>query len=421
MAYIDRINPDLAAGRFLFTEDGFVLKDPTAPQSDIPLKEKADKLISYLEKGGYEQDFITRMKRGYDLIISNNAPRNLENYNALVAPDRKEAGIIGHWLAYDFYDILPVGPRLFRSSYDDLNSHYRDIIDAAMKSALKSGLGRLTVSVEASNTANFFLYLQKKGIKDISNVEERTVLRYVSDNGSLPQTSYRIGLFLRRYAVMTGDDNILRILPFFPKERVMGKVFDAFTKSDRAKLEEFITASDCPLSKRDRAVVALLLYTGMRSTDIKNLNLSNIDWAKSSIKFTQGKTGVEVILPLRPFVGNCIWDYIHNERPKCDDTHCFISTMKYGNRHCGLNIGSVINAVYDRIGIRQDGERKGCHLLRHSFADEMMNQGSDITIVAKTLGHLHPNTTLGYLSANIEQLRSCALSIECFPVTHILY
>ena len=421
MAYIDRINPDLAAGRFLFTEDGFVLKDPTAPQSDIPLKKKAGKLISYLKKGGYEQDFITRMQRGYDQIISNNAPRNLENYNALVAPDRKEAGTIGHWLAYDFYDILPVGPRLFRSSYDDLNAHYRDIIDSAMKSALKSGLGRLTVSVEASNTANFFLYLQKKGIKDISMVEERTVLRYVSDNGSLPQTSYRIGLFLRRHAVMTGDDNIIRILPFFPKERVMGKVFDAFTKSDRAKLEEFITASDCPLSKRDRAVVALLLYTGMRSKDIKNLNLSNIDWAKSSIKFTQGKTGVEVILPLRPFVGNCIWDYIHNERPKCDDTRCFISTMKYGNRNCGLNVGSVINAVYGRIGIRQDGERKGCHLLRHSFADEMMNQGSDITIVAKTLGHLHPNTTLGYLSANIEQLRSCALSIECFPVTHILY
>ena len=44
MAYIDRINPDLAAGRVLFTEDGFVLKDPTALQSDIPLKEKADKL-----------------------------------------------------------------------------------------------------------------------------------------------------------------------------------------------------------------------------------------------------------------------------------------------------------------------------------------------------------------------------------------
>ena len=69
MAYIDRINPDMAAGRFLFTEDGFVLKDPNAPQSDIPLKAKADKLISYLEKGGYEQDFITRMKRGYGMII----------------------------------------------------------------------------------------------------------------------------------------------------------------------------------------------------------------------------------------------------------------------------------------------------------------------------------------------------------------
>lgn len=51
----------------------------------------------------------------------------------------------------------------------------------------------------------------------------------------------------------------------------------------------------------------------------------------------------------------------------------------------------------------------------------MMNSGSDITIVAKMLGHLHPNTTLGYLSSNIEQLRSCALSIEKYPVKHKLY
>ena len=51
----------------------------------------------------------------------------------------------------------------------------------------------------------------------------------------------------------------------------------------------------------------------------------------------------------------------------------------------------------------------------------MVNRGNDVTVVSKMLGHLSPSTTLGYLSSNVEQLRSCALSIEQYPVHSVYY
>ena len=77
--------------------------------------------------------------------------------------------------------------------------------------------------------------------------------------------------------------------------------------------------------------------------------------------------------------------------------------------------------MYDLTGIRQGRVRKGTHLLRHSLADELVNSGSDLAIVSKILGHKDPETTLGYLSANIEQLRECALDVSQYPITHKLY
>jgi site-specific recombinase XerD len=51
----------------------------------------------------------------------------------------------------------------------------------------------------------------------------------------------------------------------------------------------------------------------------------------------------------------------------------------------------------------------------------MINNGSDLSVVSTVLGHDSPQTTLQYLSSNIEKLRECALSIAEFPITHKLY
>ena len=420
--YTDKINPDHPEGRLLISRKGFQLKDPSLPISSIPLQEKALTLFKHLEDKHFEAESKARMRVAYEAICKAGAWRNVSRYNKVLQSLPEERKFLSWWLLYDFYDMLPDGRRVNgNAAYYRLLPYYQLLIDKCMSAGLKAGLRELTVSVEASMTAPFFEYLQDHGVFNLARLKEWQVRDYTRSGRCNPMALYRISLFMRRYAIRTSDDTVLSVLHYFPKEKLVRKIYAAFTHQDREKLEAFILSEECPLSKRDRAVIALMLYTGMRGSDVRNLKLKNIDWVKSTIKFRQGKTLGDVILPLRPVVGNLIYEYVMTERPQCNKEECFVSVQKHSGKYGSLSIPSIVNRAYDLCGIRQNGVRKGPHLLRHSMADEMVNEGSDVTMVTKTLGHLSPNTSLGYMSSNIEQLRACALSIEPYPVTHKLY
>lgn len=420
--YTDKINPDHPEGRLLILPTGFQLKDPSLPISGVPLHEKAPTLFKHLEDNHFEVESKARMRRAYDAICKSRAERSISRYNKLLKEMPGERKFLSWWLLYDWYDMLPDGRRInANATYYSLSSYYRDLIDKCMEAGLQAHVRELTVSVEASMTAPFLLHLQKNNVSRMGKLKEQMVRDFTRSGRCAPMALYRMSLFLRRYAVKSQDTEVLSILHFFPKEKLVRKIYEAFTHQDREKLEAFILSEECSLSKRDRAIVALLLYTGMRGQDVRNLKLKDIDWGKSTIKFRQGKTLGDVILPLRPVVGNLLYEYVMAERPQCDKEECFVSMQKHSGKYVGLSIPNIVNRAYDLCGIRQNGVRKGPHLLRHSLADEMVNAGNDVTMVSKTLGHLSPNTSLGYMSSNIEQLRACALSIEPYPVTHVLY
>lgn len=420
--YTDKINPDHPEGRLLISNRAFHLKDQSVPVSSVPLSDKAQSMFMHLKEKNFEVKTKDRMRKAYDVIIKSYESRSISYYSQLLKKNPAEQKYLSWWLLFDFYDMLPDGRRInSNSAYYRLSSYYRNIIDGGMKAGVENRLRNLTVSVEASMAAPFLEYLQDMGIDRLQGLTEKAVRDFTRSGRCKPMSLYRISLFLRRYAERNQDDEILSILHFFPKERLDRKIYEAFTHTDRQKLEGFILSDDCPLSIRDRAIVALLLYTGMRGCDVHDLKLSDIDWVKNTIKFRQGKTLGDVILPLRPVVGNLIYRYLAEERPKCAREECFVSLLRHSGEYTGPNISSVVNRAYDLCGIRQNGIRKGPHLLRHSLADEMVNEGSDVTMVTKTLGHISPNTSLGYMSSNIEMLRACALSIEPYPVKHKLY
>lgn len=420
--YTDKINPAHPEGRLLISNGRFHLKEPSFPTSSVPLCDKAETLFNYLEDNNFETLAKQRMKKSYADIRKGNAARNIDRYSRLLQKRPSERKFLSWWLLFDYYDMLPNGCRVnSNSAYYRLPKYYQSLIDGCMEAGLKSGLRETTVSAEASMAASFFEYLYGNGVKDVSRLTEKLVRDFTRSGRCEPLALYRISLFLRRYADDNKDETVLSVLHYFPKEMKVRKIYEAFTHKDRETLESFILSQKCPLRKRDRAIVALILYTGMRGSDVTKLKLNDIDWVKNTIKFKQGKTLGNIILPLRPVVGNFIYEYITSERPECGSELCFVSIRPHSGKYCRVNVPCIVNRAYDLCGIRQDGVRKGAHLLRHSLADEMVNEGNDVTMVSKTLGHLSPATSLGYMSSNIEQLRACALSIEPYPVTHILY
>jgi integrase len=421
MAYIDKINPAMPEGRIVVRDGQILLKDKGYPMSTVPLSSKWQMLINYISCEGYSEKEIQSFQEALNLIMKRCAQRDLDGYNRLRQRYKSHKPQLLSWMLFDYYDMMPTNRKYYPSDYDLLDCPYRDLIDEGMRAGKSSNLRDSTISIEAASVASFFLYLQRTGIASFYEIQEKHIRNYIQKNHCEQIIVYRIGLFIKRLSGQIKDIRLKRIADLFPKQRAQKKVYPAMSKEERGKLEAFLLDPQSQISLLERAVGITFLYTGMRKEDLLNLKLSDIDWAHNVIRYSQDKNGNINVLPLRPVVGNYLLEYIQNERPVGDCEFLFLSKKKVRGKHQRFNISELVNRLYDLTGIRQGRVRKGTHLLRHSLADELVNSGSDLAIVSKILGHKDPETTLGYLSANIEQLRECALDVSQYPITHKLY
>jgi integrase len=171
------------------------------------------------------------------------------------------------------------------------------------------------------------------------------------------------------------------------------------------------------LSLRNRAIGVLLYYTGLRSCDISNLTFKDIDWENEMIHIVQQKTEATLDLPLTPVVGNAIYDYATNERPASSDPHIFLVENPSHDPIAGRSLWWASSQLYKTAKIRQSkGNRRGTHLFRYNAATTFVSNGIPRPVASAVLGHEDPKSLDYYTSADIEHLRTCALSIGEYPV-----
>lgn len=422
MAYTDVINPKHPAS-IITIQGGKITPRDDRPLSLVPLAEKKDKFFEHIEKN-YSLTTIKNYRWCVNKIISS-GPRGFCTYNQLLEKYTRKniRSYLIQIMLYDFYDILPSSERLFlNTTYYKLSAYYQELIDDIIRCRLADGISETTINVEVGKTAKFFKYLQDCGITNIHDIYDKTIREYVIYGTGDNEVIHRIGNTLSSYAVIHSDDKLKQIVKLFPPATVRKKVYAPLLSKEREKIEEFLTNPDSDISKRDRAIGILLFYTGLRSSDIRNMKRTDIDLKNEMIHIIQKKTGVHVRIPLRPIISNAIVDYVKNERPRNDSPYLFLGKrIRKSGQATRCNIYKVIDEIYDKTGTRLDGVRRGTHLLRHAVADKMLNEGTDISVISRVLGHSDPNTTIGYINANIEQLRACSLPISSFPIKSKLY
>lgn len=162
--------------------------------------------------------------------------------------------------------------------------------------------------------------------------------------------------------------------------------------------------------KRDYAIIVMALFTGLRSVDIRNLKLSDIDWEKDLIHLIQHKTNRELVIPLLPVVGNATADYILNGRPESKEPYVFLS---HGRGSIGepMGTGTIINRM--RIYLNESGVKKcgfdgrDFHALRKTFATNLLVSGAPLESVASALGDAGVQAAKPYLALDDENLRLC--------------
>jgi site-specific recombinase XerD len=158
-----------------------------------------------------------------------------------------------------------------------------------------------------------------------------------------------------------------------------------------------------PSGVRDRAVLLLLATTGMRSRELRLLELQDIRWRAGEVVVRRTKARRDRVVPLLEEVGDALAEYVLHARPKTQTPQVFLCHRPPARP---LGSSSTLAALVRRRLERCDlqSPRAGAHLLRHSLATQLVGQKRPIKEVADLLGHRNINTTAIYVKVALPQL-----------------
>jgi site-specific recombinase XerD len=161
-----------------------------------------------------------------------------------------------------------------------------------------------------------------------------------------------------------------------------------------------------PLDIRDRAILQLFAVYGLRSAEVANLRLDQIDWGHDLITVRRTKQRHNEVYPLIDTVGNAVLAYIRTVRPHSARREVFL-TIKAPLKP--LTAGALYHAVSKRLkklGIHS--VRRGPHALRHACATQLLADGLSLKEIGDHLGHASATATCVYAKVDMPHLRQVA-------------
>ena len=151
---------------------------------------------------------------------------------------------------------------------------------------------------------------------------------------------------------------------------------------------------------RDRLIVELFYSTGMRRAELINLRVNSVNFAEKQIKVI-GKRNKERLIPLLPSVIKSLQSYI-KKRELINSSDSFLFVTQKGNKVYETLVYRVINNYFSKVSSKL---KKSPHILRHSFATHLLNEGADLNSVKELLGHSSLASTQVYTHNSLEQLK----------------
>jgi len=202
------------------------------------------------------------------------------------------------------------------------------------------------------------------------------------------------------------DNNLDRVVPTVPRRRLQSIPRHLPWEQVEALISSVDTST--PSGLRDKAVLLSIATLGLRNQEVRNLHLGDIRWRAGEIRLAETKSRRERALPLPDDVGTAIAEYVIHGRPRQSVPHVFLRhRAPQGPITSTHGIGEIVKKHLLRAGIQAPSY--GAHVLRHSLATKMVNQGVPIKEIADVLGHVSIDTTAIYTKVDTGSLAAVAL------------
>ncbi len=238
---------------------------------------------------------------------------------------------------------------------DEVSEINFQIVRSWIASLLEEGVSPRSVNRKISTLKTYFRYLIREQV-----ILESPMLKVVA-----PKSKKRLPVFIEEYQI----------------ESLLNEV-------------EF---DDGFVGERDKLIIELFYVTGIRLSELINIKVSDVDYNNNLIKVL-GKRNKERLIPLSVSIINNIKLFTKN-----NDVNNYLFTNLGGTK---VYTKLVYRVVKKYIGKISSINKKSPHILRHTFATHMLNNGADINAIKELLGHANLSATQVYTHNTIEKLKS---------------
>lgn len=235
-----------------------------------------------------------------------------------------------------------------------------DIVRIWISSLIEQGFKASTVNRKLSSLKTFYRYLNKSGFIKKSPVE------YVSG----PKLNTKI--------------------PSFVSERQMDEILDDATNF-----------SDDFVGIRNQLLIDFLYLTGMRRAELISLKDNDIDFSSCTIRVT-GKGNKQRLIPFSDLTKVKLEKYIRIRNKEIENKSSFLFVKEDGNAMYPKLVYKIINNHLNSISTLS---KKSPHVLRHSFATAMLNNGAEINSIKELMGHTSLSSTQIYTHVTFEEMK----------------
>ena len=274
---------------------------------------------------------------------------------------------------------------------------------------MKQQLIYITPEQEIKDFERYLLF--KDGTKEITiNAHGENIKRMLSNlqtiNPSIYEVeNYILNLYKKNYSYNHVVNNLVSIEKYM---RFKGQeVRFARPKKPKRLIKDFLPESEVSriisASKniREKSILILLAYTGLRNQELCDLRVSNLDFGDNLVRVLKGKNSKERIVNMSGECTKILLKYL-SEFPREEGDYLFTS-LRYNNRYRTWDLRKLVKVVSRRTDIQK---RIFPHAFRHSLASNLLMRGASIFTIKEQLGHSHLSSTIIYLHSCPQRAKS---------------
>ena len=269
-------------------------------------------------------------------------------------------------------------------------------------------LSQHTILAYSNDLEQFYLYLKNVySLDDIKEVNHSVIRSWIvslmENKISARSTNRKISTLKSFYKYLLRE----KILDTNPMHKIQSpknpKRLPVFVEESKMNaLIEDVSFSDDFEGKRNLLIIEMLYSTGMRRAELVNLKEADINFHNSTVKVL-GKRNKERLIPLTSGIKTLIKEYIEQRNKSVAAKDNFLFLTKKGNKIYPTAVYRIVRDVLEKVTTLS---KRSPHVLRHTFATHLLNNGANLNAIKELLGHANLSATQIYTHNTIEKLKS---------------